>query len=114
MVAGSRLKDRARAEAKGDSLVDVDEAEDVASSSSSSSIRFRRLVSPSSNSSFRHTQIQLQQFNRVAEAGAGAEDSRVVMAAVVMAVMGMECAGSARALDIMSVCARGWRRLRSG
>ena len=50
----------------------------------------------------------------MAEAEAGAEDSRVVMAAVVMAVVGVECASSARALDIMSVCAHGWRRLRSG
>ena len=93
--------------------MDVDEAEDVASSSSSS-IRFRRLVSPSSSNSLSHSQIQLQQCSKVAEAGAGAEDSRVVMAAVVMAVVGVECAGSARALDIMSVCAHGWRRLRSG
>ena len=112
MVAGSRLRDRARAEAKGDSLVDVDEVEDVASSNSSS--RFRQSVSPNSSSSLSHIQIQLQQCSRVVEAGAGAEDSRVVMAAMVMAVVGVEWAGSARALDIMSVCAHGWRRLRSG
>ena len=113
MGAGSNLRDRARAEVRVDSLVDEDEAEDVASSSGSS-IRFRQSVSPSSSSSLNLSQIQLQQFSRVAEAEAGAEDSRVVMAAVVMAVVGVECAGSARALDIMSVCAHGWRRLRSG
>ena len=80
--------------------MDVDVAEDVASSSSS--IRFRQSVSPSSSSSsLSLSQIQLQQFSRVAEAEAGAEDSRVVMAAVVMAVVGVECAGSARAQVIM-------------
>ena len=101
MVAGSKLRDRARAEAKGDSLVDEDEAEDVASSSSSI-IRSKQSVSPSSSSSsLSLSQIQLQQFSRVAEVEAGAEDSRVVMAAVVMAVVGVECAGSVRVQGTM-------------
>jgi len=92
--AGSNLRGRSRAEAKGDSLVDVDEAEDVASSSS---IRFRQSVRLSSSSiSLSLSQIQLQQFSRVAEAEVGAEDSRVVMAVVVV-----ECAGSVRAQVIM-------------
>ena len=73
--AGSNLRDSVKAEVKGDSLVDEDEAEDVASNSSSS-IRFRQAVSPSSSSSLSHSQIQLQQCSRVAEARAGAEDSR--------------------------------------
>ena len=109
--AGSSLRGRARAEVRADSLVDVDEAEDVASSSS---IRFRQSVSPSSISSSL-SQIQLQQFSRVAEAEAGVVDSRVVMAAVVMGmVVGVECAGSARAQGTMSVFAHGWRRLQGG
>ena len=79
--------------------MDVDEVEDVASSSSS--IRFRQSVSPSSSSNLSLSQIQLQQFSRVVEAKAGAEDSRVVMAAVEMAVVGVECAGSARVQGTM-------------
>ena len=77
--------------------MDEDEAEDVASSSS---IRFSQSVSPHSNS-LSISQIQLQQFSRVAEVEAGAEDSRVVMAAVVMAVVGVECAGSVRVQGTM-------------
>ena len=93
--------------------MDVDKAEDVASSSS---IRFRQLVRPSSSSiSLSLSQIQLQQFSRVAEAEGGVMDSRVVMAAVVMdMVVGVECAGSARAQGTMSVFAHYWRRLQGG
>ena len=99
MGAGSNLKDRARAEVKVDSLEDEGEVEDMASSSNSS-IKFRQLVSPSSSSnSLSLSQIQLQQFSRVAEAGA--EDSKVMMAAVVMAVVGVECAGFARVQGTM-------------
>ena len=50
----------------------------------------------------------------MAEVEAGAEGSRVVMAAVEMAVVGVECAGSARVQGTMSVSAHGWRRLQSG
>ena len=74
-------------------------ADDVASSSS---IRSKQSVSlSSSSSSLSLSQIQLQQFSRVAEAEVGAEGSRVVMAAVVMAAVGVECAGSVRAQVIM-------------
>ena len=38
-------------------------------------------------------------------------DSRVVMAAVVIAVMDVECAGSARVQGTMSECTHDWRRL---
>ena len=91
--------------------MDEDEAEDVASSSS---IRSKQSVSLSSSSNLSLSQIQLQQLSTVAQTEAGAEDSRVVMAAVAMVVVGVECAGSAGAQGTMSVCAHGWRRLQSG
>ena len=40
-------------------------------------------------------------------------DSEVVMVAVVIAIMSVECAGFVRVQDTLSECAHGWRRLRS-
>ena len=104
----SSFRGRTKSEAKGDNLVDVVEA--VANNSNN--IRFRQSVSPNSiNLSL--SWIQLQQLSRVAKVEARAEYSKVVMAAVVLAVMSVECAGFVRVQDTLSECAHGWRRLRS-
>ena len=113
---GNSLKRRTKAEAKRDSLVDVDTVEDVANNSNN--ISFRQSVIPNS-SSLNLNWIQLQQFSRVVKIETGVVDSKVVMAvvviaAVVMAVMGVECVGFARVQGTMLECAHSWRRLRSG
>ena len=100
------FRGRTKAEAKGDNVVDV--VEDVANNSNN--IRFRQLVSPNSIS-FNLNWIQLQQFNKVAKVKARVENSRVVMAAMVIAVVDVECAGYVRVQGTLSECAHGWRRL---
>ena len=90
----SSFRGRTTAEAKGDNLVDV--VEDVANNSNN--IRFRQLVSPNSISvSLNLNWILLQQFNKVAKVKVRVVDSKVAMAAVVMAVVGVECTGYVRA-----------------
>ena len=89
----SSFRGRTKAEAKGDNLVDV--VEDVANNSNN--IRFRQSVSPNNISiSLNLSGIQLQQFSKVAKVEARVVYSKVVMAAAVIAVVDVECAGSAR------------------
>ena len=105
----SNFRGRTTAEAKGDNLVDVVEA---VANNNSNNLRFRQSVSPNSIS-LNLSWIQLQQLSKVAKVEARAEYSKVVMAAVVLAVMSVECAGFVRVQDTLSECAHGWRRLRS-
>ena len=103
------FRGRTTAQTKGDNQVNA--VEDVANNSNN--IRFKQSVSPN-NISLNLSWIQLQQFNKVAKAEARVVDSEVVMVAVVIAIMSVECAGFVRVQDTLSECAHGWRRLRSG
>ena len=104
----SSFRGRTKSEAKGDNLVDVVEA--VANKNNN--IRFRQSVNPNIIS-LNLSWIRLQQLSKVAKVEARAEYSKVVMAAVVIAVMSVECAGYVNVQDTLSECAPGWRRLRS-
>ena len=105
----SNFRGRTKAEVKGENLVDVVEA--VANNSNN--IRFRQSVSPNIIS-LNLNWIQLQQFNKVAKVEARVVDSEVVMVAVVIAIVGVECASFVRVQDTLSECAHGWRKLQSG
>ena len=99
------FKGKTKVEAKGDNLA----IEDVANNNNIS-IRCRQSVSPNSIS-LNLSRIQLQQFSRVAKVEVRVVDSKVVIVAVVKAVMDVECADSARVQGTMSEFVHGWRRL---
>ena len=93
----SSFRGRTTAEAKGDNQVDA--VEDVANNSNN--IRFRQSVSPNSIS-LNLSWIQLQQFSRVTKVEARAEYSKVVIIAMVIAIVGVECAGFVRVQGTLS------------